>query len=118
MYSGDMVSSPHAHAPLPSGIDNDSAETLARAFSLLADPSRVRIVFALLEGGAMCVSDIAAVAGLGDSATSHQLAKLRGAGVVKSARQGREIWYQVSDSHIRVLLDVAAEHYLGPDGTR
>lgn len=114
--SGEIVSAPHAHAPLPAGIDNESAETLANAFSLLSDPSRLRILFALLEGGAMCVSDVAAVAGLGDSATSHQLAKLRGAGVVRSARQGREIWYQVSDAHIRVLLDVAAEHYLGPDG--
>lgn len=106
----------HLHAPLPRGIDTDAATTLAQAFSLLSDPSRLRIVYALLEGGAMCVSDIADAVGLADSATSHQLAKLRGAGMVRAERQGREVWYQVADAHIRLLLDVAAEHYLGTDG--
>jgi DNA-binding transcriptional ArsR family regulator len=108
--------SSHGQAPLPRGIEPTDAATLSNAFALLADPSRLRVVYALLEGGAMCVSDIAATVGLADSATSHQLAKLRSAGMVRSERQGREIWYQISDSHIRVLLDVAAEHYLGADG--
>jgi ArsR family transcriptional regulator, lead/cadmium/zinc/bismuth-responsive transcriptional repressor len=108
-----IVTEPHLHAPLPQGIDADAAARLAAPFALLSDPSRLRIVYALVEGGPMCVSDIAAVAGMGESATSHQLAKLRGAGVVRSERRGREIWYQVADVHIRLLLDVAADHYLG-----
>ena len=106
------MSEPHLHAPLPRGIDADAAARLAAPFALLADPSRLRIVYALVEGGPMCVSDVAGSVGLGDSATSHQLAKLRAAGVVRTERHGREIWYQVADAHIRVLLDVAAEHYL------
>jgi DNA-binding transcriptional ArsR family regulator len=107
----------HLHTPLPHGIEQEDAATLAEAFALLADPSRLRIVYALLEGGPMCVSDIAAAVHLADSATSHQLAKLRTAGVVRSERQGREIWYRIADAHIRVILDVAAEHYLGTDGS-
>jgi len=107
-----VMTAPHAHAPLPRGIDADAAARLAAPFAVLADPSRLRIVYGLVEGGPMCVSDIAAVAGTGESATSHQLAKLRSAGVVRSERKGREIWYQVADAHIRLLLDVAAEHYL------
>jgi len=107
-----VMTTPHAHAPLPRGIDADAAARLAAPFAVLADPSRLRIVYGLVEGGPMCVSDIAAVAGTGESATSHQLAKLRSAGVVRSERKGREIWYQVADAHIRLLLDVAAEHYL------
>ncbi|MCB2412311.1 metalloregulator ArsR/SmtB family transcription factor [Demequina sp. TTPB684] len=106
------MTEPHLHSPLPRGIDADQAESLAAPFALLADPSRLRIVYALVEGGPMCVSDIAAVAGSGDSATSHQLAKLKAAGVVRAERKGREIWYQVADAHIRLLLDVAAQHYL------
>jgi DNA-binding transcriptional ArsR family regulator len=109
------MTQPHLHSPLPAGIDPESAARLAAPFALLADPSRLRILYALVEGGAMCVSDIAAAAGTGESATSHQLAKLRAAGVVTSTRKGREIWYQIADAHIRLLLDVAAEHYLQGD---
>lgn len=104
---------PHRHSPLPKGMSLDAAARIAAPFALLGDPSRLRIVYALVEGGALCVSDIATVADMSESATSHQLAKLRGAGVVRSERRGREIWYAVADAHVRVLLDVAAEHYLG-----
>lgn len=110
-----MADAPHRHSPLPRGVGGEAAETLARQFAVLSDPSRLRIVYALLEGGAMCVSDIAAAAGLGESATSHQLAKLRASGAVSSARRGREIWYRIADAHVRILLDVAAEHYVVED---
>ncbi len=104
---------PHLHSPLPRGMGGEASETLARQFAVLSDPSRLRIVYALLEGGAMCVSDVAATAGLGESATSHQLAKLRASGAVSSARRGREIWYRIADAHVRILLDAAAEHHIG-----
>ncbi len=107
-----MPDAPHLHSPLPRGVGGKAAETLARQFAVLSDPSRLRLVYALLEGGSMCVSDIAAAATLGESATSHQLAKLRASGVVASERRGREIWYRIADAHVRILLDVAAEHYL------
>ncbi len=109
------MTTPHEHSPLPVGISAEDAASLAAPFAVLADPSRLRIVYSLVEGGAMCVSDIATVAALGESATSHQLAKLRAAGVVRSERRGREIWYSLADSHVRLLLDLAAEHYLGAD---
>lgn len=102
----------HLHSPLPRGITAADAELLAAPFALLSDPSRLRLVYALADGGSMCVSDLAAAVGAGDSATSHQLAKLRAAGVVRSERHGREIWYSLADSHVRLLLDVASEHYL------
>jgi DNA-binding transcriptional ArsR family regulator len=47
-----------------------------------------------------------------ESATSHQLRQLRLAGLVRARKQGREVFYRVADGHIRVLLDVAVEHYL------
>lgn len=109
------MTQPHLHSPLPVGIDAEAAARLAAPFALLADPSRLRIVFALVEGGPRCVSDVAAASELGESATSHQLAKLKAAGVVRAERRGREIWYRIADAHIRLLLDVAAEHYLEHD---
>lgn len=93
-------------------LDFDDATNLAERFKLLSDPTRVSMVYALLEAGELCVCDLAAVVGASESATSHQLRQLRLAGLVRARKQGRSVYYRVSDSHIRLLLDVAVEHYL------
>ncbi len=90
----------------------DHAQLLAERFQLLSDPSRLRIIYALVEGGERCVSDLAGLVEVTESATSHQLRQLRLAGLVKARKQGREVFYRVADSHVRLLLDVAVEHYL------
>jgi ArsR family transcriptional regulator, lead/cadmium/zinc/bismuth-responsive transcriptional repressor len=103
----------HAHGPVPDRVlDLDDAQLLAERFKLLSDPSRLRIVYALLEGGELCVSDLAGLVEVSESATSHQLRQLRLAGLVRARKQGREVFYRIADSHIRLLLDVAVEHYL------
>lgn len=96
----------------PRILDPDDALELAQRFRLLADAGRLRIVYALLEAGEICVGDLAALVGASDSATSHQLRQLRLAGLVRARRQGREVFYRVADTHVRLLLDVAVEHYL------
>ncbi len=88
------------------------AEDLAARFKLLADPGRLQIVYSLLESGELRVGDIADVVGASESATSHQLRQLRLAGLVRSSRHGREVRYRIADTHVRLLLDVAVEHYL------
>lgn len=106
-------SNPHRHGPPPEDLlDDESAYVLAERFKLLADPGRLRIIDALVEGGELCVSDLAGVIGSTESATSHQLRQLRLAGLVRARKQGREVFYKVADSHVRLLLDVAVEHYL------
>jgi len=104
---------PHSHGSLPDQLlDYDDAQMLAERFKLLSDPSRLRIVYALLEAGEVCVSDLAGLVEVSESATSHQLRQLRLAGLVKARKQGREVFYRIADSHVRLLLDVAVEHYL------
>ncbi len=90
----------------------DEAAALAGRFQLLADPGRLRMIYALLEAGELRVSDLAAAVDVSESATSHQLRQLRLAELVRSRREGRTIFYRVSDNHVRLLLDVAVEHYL------
>jgi DNA-binding transcriptional ArsR family regulator len=110
-----MATNRHQHSPpIPDDrlLDEASASDLAERFKLLSDPHRLRIIYALVEGGEMCVGAIAELVGTSESATSHQLRNLRLAGFVRSRRHGREVFYSVADSHIRVLLDVAVEHYL------
>lgn len=79
-------------------------------FSLLADPNRLRLLVCLLEGGEMCVCDLAAAVGMGESAASHALRLLRAHRVVKVRRSGRLAYYSLTDGHVRLLLDVALEH--------
>jgi len=93
-------------------LDPQDAARLAERFKILSDPGRLRIVYALLEVGEMCVGDIAAAVDASESATSHQLRQLRLAGLVRSRKDGRSVHYRVADTHVRLLLDVAVEHYL------
>ena len=112
--------SQHGHSPPPDRVlDLDDAQVLAERFKLLADPSRLRMVYALLEAGEVCVGDLSHLVEVSESATSHQLRQLRLAGLVRARKQGREVFYRVADNHVRLLLDVAVEHYLhGHQGHR
>jgi len=93
-------------------LDVDAAGVLAERFKLLADTSRRRMISALLEEDELCVGDPAGAVGVSESATSHQLRQLRLAGLVRSRNQGREVFCRVAVAHVRLLLDVAVEHFL------
>ena len=83
---------------------------LAETFRLLADPTRLRILFALFDAGSLAVSEIAAAVDVTGSAASHQLRLLRMAGVVRTSREGRSVRYRLADDHVRELLDIAHAH--------
>ena len=91
-------------------IDVDVAVDLAEMFRLLGDPTRVRILFALLEAGELCVCDIAEVVETTDTKVSQAMRLLRSAGVVRNRRDGRNIFYRLDDGHVRMLLDLSREH--------
>jgi DNA-binding transcriptional ArsR family regulator len=93
-------------------ISSDEAYDLAERFQLLADPVRLRMVYALVDAGELSVGDLAAVVEASESGTSHQLRQLRLAGLVRTRKAGRVVFYRVADTHVRLLLDVAVEHYL------
>lgn len=82
---------------------------LADVFGLLADPGRLRVLVALLDGET-CVSDLAAVALASESAVSHHLRLLRAHRVVEVRRSGRMAYYRLADAHVRMLLDLAVTH--------
>jgi DNA-binding transcriptional ArsR family regulator len=89
----------------------EDVEQAADVFALLGDPNRLRLLVALLAGGEMCVCDLAASAGMSESATSHAIRWLRAHRVVSSPRrQGRMMYYRLDDAHVRMLLDLALAH--------
>lgn len=81
----------------------------ADVFGLLADPNRLRLLVALLDGE-LCVCDLAAVSGQSESAVSHALRLLRAHRIVAARRSGRMAYYRLEDPHVRMLLDVALAH--------
>ena len=89
------------------------ADELARAasmFKLLGDPTRARLLFALLEAGELCVCDLAAATGVQEVTVSQSLRMLRASAVVTGRRQGRLVFYRLADAHVRMLLDLTREH--------
>jgi ArsR family transcriptional regulator, lead/cadmium/zinc/bismuth-responsive transcriptional repressor len=90
---------------------DEDVEQAADVFALLGDPNRLRLLMALLAGGEMCVCDLAASAGMSESATSHAVRWLRAHRIVSSPRrQGRMMYYRLADAHVRLLLDLALTH--------
>ncbi len=85
-------------------------EQLAALFKLLADPTRLRILYSLVEVGELCGCDLAEVVGAPETSVSHALRLLRIAGVVRVRRHGRMAYYAIKDHHVRLVLDLAAEH--------
>src|SRR3546814_1055295 len=93
---------------LGSIISDDHATQLADMFRLMGDPSRLRIIYACLDEP-VAVGDIARSLELSPSLVSHHLRLLRAARVLRADRQGRHVFYEAADEHIRrVLKDMAA----------
>ncbi len=90
--------------------DHGELSRLTAVFKLLGDPTRARLLYALLEAGELCVCDLAAATGTMEATVSQSLRLLRASGVVTGRRQGRNVFYRLSDAHIRMLLDVTREH--------
>ncbi|MEZ5372920.1 MAG: metalloregulator ArsR/SmtB family transcription factor [Microthrixaceae bacterium] len=91
-------------------LDIDEAVDLAEMFRLLGDPTRVRILFALLDAGELCVCDIATVVETTETKVSQAMRLLRSAGVVRNRRDGRNIYYRLDDTHVRTLLNLSRDH--------
>ena len=82
---------------------------LAEFFKVLSDPTRVRIMLAI-DGGPLCVCDIAELLGMTKSAVSHQLKILRQSDLVTYKRSGKNIFYELADEHVRDIIECALDH--------
>jgi DNA-binding transcriptional ArsR family regulator len=87
-------------------------------FSLLADPTRLRLL-AALSAGELCVCDLAMATGINRTRVSHQLRILREGRLVRSRREGRVIFYSLDDDHVHDLLAMGIAHAReGQEGER
>ncbi len=94
----------------------DALLRVTRVLKLLGDPTRARLLYALLDGGEVCVCDLAAATGTAEATVSQALRLLRAHDVVVARRDGRLAYYRLADEHVRLLLGVAREHVAHPAG--
>jgi ArsR family transcriptional regulator, lead/cadmium/zinc/bismuth-responsive transcriptional repressor len=82
---------------------------LVETFQVLADQTRARILYALLQAP-LCVRDLAILVGVSESGVSHQLRYLRDHCLVKPRRKGNLMYYTVDDHHVAALFKEADYH--------
>lgn len=97
------------------GLDPESeyVDLAAEIFSLLSDPTRVRIVLALRKHDELPVNALAALTGKTSSGVSQHLARLRMARMVTTRQEGTSVLYRLTDEHAVALVVEAvkqAEH--------
>ncbi len=82
---------------------------LAELYKVFGDSTRIKILFTLYEGE-MCVCGIAELLGMTQSAISHQLRVLKQSKLVKFRKEGKTVYYSLSDDHIFKILGQGLEH--------
>ena len=89
--------------------DEQELVDLSEFFKVFGDSTRIKILYVLSQSE-MCVCDIATLLQMGQSAISHQLRILKQMRLVKFRRDGKTVFYSLSDDHIKTILAQGMEH--------
>lgn len=87
-------------------IPDSFLEDVARRFALLGDPTRLKVVRALHEGGEAAVGEIAGAVGTSVANTSQHLQRLAAGGIVGRRRDGQAVYYRIIDETIEQLCAI------------
>lgn len=89
--------------------DFDTLVGLGETFKVLGDVTRLKICLALSHHE-LCVSDLATMLGLTDSAVSHQLRLMKSMRLVRYRKEGKMTYYMLDDDHIEQLIRLGVKH--------
>lgn len=90
-------------------VDEQTAAYIAELFRAFSDPTRVRLISAMVSGE-QSVGALAQAIQLSESAVSHQLRVLRQLRLVRARKAGRQVFYSLLDEHVRDLYLRGLEH--------
>lgn len=90
-------------------VNTHSARTtldeLSETLRLVGDPTRLKVLATLYKQGSHCVSDcMCHLPGVSQSLLSHHMADLKKAGLVKSAKQGKKVFYSLTSSGQELMI--------------
>ncbi len=111
---GDFCEYMHVHEEIVESVrknlpDEEELFDLAEFYKVFGDSTRIKILYVLFEAE-MCVCDIAQLLNMTVSAISHQLRVLKNARLVKQRREGKTVFYSLSDDHVRNIISMGVEH--------
>jgi ArsR family transcriptional regulator len=78
---------------------------VAEIFSGLAHPTRIEIVEILEDGASLTVGEILAELKIDPTLLTHHLTKMKNLGILRSTREGRNVYYQLAMPEITGVLD-------------
>jgi len=93
----------------PSILPLETAYELAGLFDSLSDPTRIQII-SLLSDEEVGVTELIAKLNLSKSAVSHQLRGLRDKRIIRTRKQGRNVFVCLDDRHVAELFQRGLEH--------
>src|SRR6478736_2780162 len=89
--------------------ENDCDERVIHIAGVLAARS-AQPTAAALDAVELCVCDLSATIGISESAVSHQLRQMRDLNVVRGRRDGRRVFYSLTDEHVMSIYRQARDH--------
>ncbi len=84
---------------------------MADFYKALSDSTRIKIIASLAQNE-LCVCDISVLLNMTKSAISHQLQNLKEMNLIKSRKQGKEVFYSLADKHVQEVFNISMEHVL------
>lgn len=90
-------------------LDDENLIDMSDFYKALSDSTRIKIINALYISE-MCVCDISVLLNMTKSAISHQLKNLKELNLIKSRRQGKEVYYSLADKHVNIVFEITCEH--------
>lgn len=93
-----------------SSLEDTNFIDTSQMFKALADPTRLKIAYALLKESELCVCDVANIIDASVATASHHLRLLRNMGLAKYRKEGKMVFYSLDDDHVEELIRLAFDH--------
>ena len=102
---------PHNHSleTKSTGLPEELLADIVATFKALSDPTRAQLVY-LLTNEEYSVNELSENVAVSASTVSHHLGKLRAIRLVRTRREGNQIFYSIDDSHVAALFREALYH--------
>lgn len=89
-------------------LQQQNIEVMAKMFKVLADETRMKIVFALCEEKELCVCDVANIIGSSLATASHHLRTLKQLGLANYRKEGKLAFYSLENDSLRQFVQFAS----------
>ncbi|GEM04811.1 transcriptional regulator [Halolactibacillus miurensis] len=91
-------------------VESENILAVSEMFKALCDETRLKIAYALTQENKLCVCDVAHIIGSSTATASHHLRHLKKLGLAKSYKEGKQVYYQLDDDHVKTLITIGLVH--------